>query len=140
MIETKTTWKDSGFDCEHCGGEIYERTDHEPGRPDFVCFQCRACGCQWSLDGEVLRVGDGPYCKAAARRRTPEPSFDFNAGDLTDLANKLSKNLWILLAIIAGVILLRFGGGIVVRYLLPVVLLGGAAYVLLRYGRTHEWW
>ena len=60
----------------------------------------------------------------------PEPTFD--VGNLTDWANKLSKNLWILLAIIAGVVLLRFGGGIVVRYLLPIVLLGGAAYVLLR--------
>jgi hypothetical protein len=139
MIETRTTWKDSGFDCDHCGGEIYERTDHETGRPDQVCFQCRACGCQWSPDGDVLRIGDGPYCKAAARRRMPESS-EFDVGDLTNWANKLSKNLWILLAVIAGAILLRFGGGIVVRYLLPVILLGGAAYVLLHYGRKQEWW
>lgn len=140
MIETKTTWKDSGFDCDHCGGEILKRTDHETGQPDRTCFQCRVCGCQWSLDGEILRIGDGAYCKAAARERGRVEQSTFDVGDLTDWANKLSKNLWILLAIIAGVVLLRFGGGIVVRYLLPVLLLGGGAYLLLRYGRTQRWW
>jgi hypothetical protein len=138
MIETETTWKDSGFDCDHCGGEILKRTDHETGQPDRTCFQCRVCGCQWSLDGQVLRVGDGDYCKAAAREREPEQAFD--VGDLTDWVNKLSKNLWILLAIIAGGVLLRFGGGIVLRYLLPVILLGVGAYLLLRYGRQQSWW
>lgn len=138
MIETETTWKDSGFDCDHCGGEILQRTDHETGQPDHTCFQCRVCGCQWALEGEVLRVGDGPYCKAAARARGREATVD--VGDLTDWVNKLSKNLWILLAIIAGGVLLRFGGGIVLRYLLPVILLGVGGYVLLRYGRKQSWW
>ena len=137
-IETKTTWKDSGFDCDHCGGEILKRTDHETGRPDRTCFQCRVCGCQWSPDGDILRVGDGTYCKAAAREHADEPALD--VGDLADWVNKLSKNLWILLAIIAGVILLRFGGAIVMRYLFPIILIAVAAYVLLRYGRTQSWW
>jgi predicted RNA-binding Zn-ribbon protein involved in translation (DUF1610 family) len=137
-IETETTWKDSGFDCDHCGGEILERTDYETGRPDQTCYQCRNCGCQWSLDGQVQRIGDGPYCKAAARERDAVPAFD--VGELTAWVNKLSKNLWILLAIIAGVILMRFGGGIVLRYLLPVIVLGAGAYVLLRYGQKQKWW
>lgn len=138
MIETETTWEDSGFDCDHCGGEILKRTDHETGLPDHTCFQCRACGCQWALSGELERVGKGTYCKAAARQSGEAESFDL--GDLADLANKLSKNLWILLAIIAGVLLLRFGGVIVLRYVLPVILLGVGAYLLLRYGRTQSWW
>ncbi len=138
MIETETTWEDSGFDCEHCGGEILRRTDHETGLPDRTCLQCGACGCQWSLNGELERVGSGTYCKAAARETGEVDSFDL--GDLTDLANKLSKNLWILLAVIAGVLLLRFGGAIVLRYVLPVIILGVGAYLLLRYGRTQSWW
>ena len=138
MIETETTWKDSGFDCDHCGGEILQRTDYETGQPDFTCYQCRNCGCQWTLAGDMLRVGNGPYCKAAAREREPSPAVDI--GELTDWVNKLSKNLWILLAIIAGVILLRFGGGVVVRYLFPVILLLVGGYVLLRYGQKQSWW
>lgn len=138
MIETHTTWEDSGFDCEHCGGEILKRTDHETGLPDHTCYQCRECGCQWSLNGDLERVGSGTYCKAAAREQGEESGID--VGELTDWVNKLSKNLWILLAIIAGVILMRFGGAIVLRYVAPVVLLGVGAYFLLRYGRTQEWW
>ncbi len=65
MIETNTKWKDSGFDCDHCGGEILERTDRETGQADFICYQCRECGCQWTLSGDVLRVGSGTHCKAA---------------------------------------------------------------------------
>jgi predicted RNA-binding Zn-ribbon protein involved in translation (DUF1610 family) len=137
-IETETTWQDSGFDCDHCGGEILERTDSETGRPDRTCYQCRACGCQWSLDGRVLRIGDGPHCKAAAREREGAAAFDL--GRLAEWANKISRHLWILLAIIAGAVLLRFGGGIVLRYLLPVILLAVGAYLLLRYGQKQKWW
>lgn len=138
MIETNTTWEDSGFDCEHCGGEILKRTDKETGLPDHICYQCRECGCQWDLEGEIIRIGTGEYCRAAARQNAPEAGFDM--GEVADWANKLSKNLWILLAIIGGVLLLRFGGAIVVRYVLPLILLGIAAYVLVRYGRKQSWW
>ena len=43
-------------------------------------------------------------------------------------------------AIIAGVVLLRFGGAIVLRFVLPLIALGVGAYLLLRYGRTQSWW
>ncbi|MDX1413729.1 MAG: hypothetical protein R3293_06030 [Candidatus Promineifilaceae bacterium] len=145
MIETDTVWKDSGFDCDHCGGEILKRTDRETGQADFVCYQCRECGCQWTLNGDVLRIGSGQFCKAAQtqreRQRQDEP------GSLPDIlvnvdqwAGLLSKSLWVLLALIAGVILLRFGGGVVARYLLPIVVIGVAAFLLVRYGKTQSWW
>ncbi len=137
MIETNTKWEDSGFDCDHCGGEILKRTDRESGRPDFVCFQCRECGCQWNLDGRVHRVGSEPQCKKAARERSGGVGLpDF----ISEWWDVLSRRLWILAAIVAGVFLLRFGGGVVIRYLLPLVLIGAAVYVLARYGRTQEWW
>ena len=138
MIETRTNWEDSGFDCEHCGGEILLRTDHETGLPDRKCYQCRACSCQWSLDGELERVGSGEYCRAAARRRQETASFD--VGDVIDWTNRLSKSLWILLAIIAGALLLRFGGGVVLRLVLPLLLAGVSVYLVVRYGRREGWW
>ncbi|MFN2135299.1 MAG: hypothetical protein ACK2UK_05050 [Candidatus Promineifilaceae bacterium] len=138
MIQTDTTWEDTGFDCLHCGGELLKRTDRETGLPDQVCYQCRECGCQWSLDGDIIRIGTGEYCKAAARRETSSSTPDMS--DLADWAGMLSRSLWILLAIIAGFFLLRFGGGLVVRYVLPLIGLGIGAYVLLRYGRKQRWW
>ncbi len=138
MIETETTWKDSGFDCDHCGGEILKRTDRETGRPDISCYQCKECGCQWSMDGDLERVGGGPYCKAAAREQGETAAVDM--GRLADWVNKLSKNLWILLAVVAGIVLLRFGGGIVIRYVLPLVIIGVGGYFLVRYGRAQSWW
>lgn len=132
MIETSTTWKDSGYDCDHCGGKIMTRIDHETGQPDLIRYQCEECGCLWSESGEVERVGSGEYCKAAQRARDgrSEPEW----------TRLLSRSLWILLALIAGVILLRFGGGLVLRFVLPLVLLGGAAYLLFRYGQQRMWW
>ncbi len=136
MIETETTWEDSGFDCDHCGGVILKRTDRETGLPDKILYQCRDCSCQWNLDGRLQRIGTGPGCKSAAH--PPQASFD-----MTDVASwfaLLSRNLWILLAIISGAILLRFGGAVAVRFLLPVFLLGAGVYTLLRYGQKHSWW
>jgi len=143
MIDTSTIWKDSGFDCDHCGGEILERTDQESGQADFVCFQCRECGCQWTVGGDVLRIGSGTHCKAAQRERQkqnePGPLSDIPV-DLNHWAGLLSRSLWVLLALIGGAILLRFGGGVVLRYLLPLIIIGGVGYFLIRYGKTQSWW
>lgn len=136
MIETETIWEDSGFDCSHCGGVILKRIDRETGLPDRVLFQCRECSCQWDLEGQLARVGTGPYCKAAVSA----PQTEFDVGNITDWIGLLSRNLWILLAIIAGVILLRFGGGMVARYLLPAVAVGIGVYALVRYGQKQSWW
>lgn len=143
MIETSTDWEDSGFDCDHCGGEILKRIDHETGRPDQISYQCAECGCQWAIGGDILRVGNGTYCMAAQRQRNKqqEPTkLPELPADLNEWAGLLSKSLWILIAVIAGVILLRFGGAMVVRLLLPVAVIGVGAYFLVRYGRTQSWW
>lgn len=143
MIETSTTWKDSGFDCDHCGGEILERTDRETGQADFVCYQCRECGCQWTLSGDVLRIGTGHYCKFAQRERQNEyepnllPEIPL---DINKWLGLLSRSLWILLALIAGVLLLRFGGAVVIRYLLPLAVLVVGGFFLVRYGKKQSWW
>lgn len=132
MIETSTTWKDTGFDCDHCGGELLKRTDHETGRPDTICYQCGTCGCQWSLDGDMLRIGSAETCKAAQRARTTP--------NLPTWLNTISRWLWILLAVVAGLALLRFGGVVMLRLLLPLALLGVLGFLLYRHGRDQEWW
>jgi len=142
-IKTSTDWEDSGFDCDHCGGEILKRVDHETGLPDAISYQCGECGCQWATGGDVLRIGKGTYCRAAQRERQrqheptglPEIPVDIN-----EWAGWLSKSLWILLALIAAVILLRFGGVIILRLLLPIAVVAVGAYLLVRYGRTQSWW
>lgn len=143
MIDTDTTWKDSGFDCDHCGGEILERTDRETGQADFVCYQCRECGCQWSLGGDVLRIGTGTHCKVAQRERQrqnePEGLPEI-LGNFDDWTSLLSKSIWVLLALIAGVMLLRFGGAVVIRYLLPIAVIAVGGFFLIRYGKTQSWW
>lgn len=133
MIETSTTWHDSGYDCDHCGGEVLKRIDHETGQPDSICFQCRECGCQWSTGGDVLRVGSGEYCKAAQRAR------DEGRGQPAWI-ERLSRSIWLLLAVVGGVILLRFGGTLVVRTVLPIVLLVTLVIVLFRVGQKRMWW
>jgi hypothetical protein len=143
MIETSTDWEDSGFDCDHCGGEILKRIDHETGRPDFVSYQCASCGCQWSEGGDVLRIGNGTYCRAAQRRRMRQqeaPDAPKIPVNLNQLSGLLSKSLWILLAVVAAVILLRFGGSVVLRLILPFAVIAIGGYFLVRYGRTQSWW
>lgn len=130
MIETKTSWADSGFDCDHCGGRILRRTDQETGQPDRTCLQCEQCGCQWTLGRQPLRVGHRKGCRAAQSRRQLES---------TPLHN---YDRWLLLVVGALFLfaLLRFGGGLVIRYLLPILLVGVAVFILLRVGRRQEWW
>lgn len=136
MIETETTWEDSGFDCDHCGGVILKRIDRETGLADRIRYQCRECSCQWELDGRLTRAGTGRYCQPVEQSNTR----GFDATDITEWVNLLSRNLWILLAIVAGVFFLRFGGGLVARYLLPALLVGVALYALVRYGQRQQWW
>jgi len=130
MIETKTSWTDSGYDCDHCGGRILKRTDYETGQPDRSCLQCEQCGCQWTLNRQPLRVGHSKGCRAAQSRRQieTEPTRNYNR--------------WLLVgvAMLAFLLFLRFGGFTLLRFLLPVALVGIAIFVLLRIGREKEWW
>ncbi len=134
MIETSTTWEDSGFDCDHCGGEIAKRIDRETGQPDRICYQCRLCGCQWSLNGRVTRIGSGQYCHAAQREQSETKPLDFF----------LSTRVLIVLGILLLLAVVRFGGlaalVALLRFLLPVALAAVIVIYVVRYGREQEWW
>lgn len=130
MIETRTTWEDTGYDCDHCGGRILKRTDHESGQPDRPCFQCEQCSCQWTLDHHPLRVGSFRACRKAQKARSDE-------GETTDPYSR-----WVLigLGIFVGLFLLRFGGATAIRLILPVAVAALVLYGLARFGRSQDWW
>lgn len=129
MIETQTTWTDSGFDCDHCGGRIFRRIDSETGQPDVQCYQCEQCGCQWTLDNQPLRVGQLRACRAAQRRRAVTGETDLD---------RYSR--WVVLGIVAMALLfvLRFAGPFVLRFVLPALIIGGVVYLLVRYVRQMD--
>lgn len=130
LIETKTVWDDTGYDCDHCGGRLLRRTDHETGQPDRQCFQCEGCGCQWTADHHSLRVGSGPFCRVAQRERVSKP----------DLVDRYSRWLVAGLGVVALLLMMRFGGGLVLRLALPVVAIALVVIVARRYGRRAGWW
>lgn len=130
MIETKTSWKDTGFDCDHCGGVILRRTDIETGQPKRVCYQCKVCGCQWRTNGDVLRIGTGPDCRAAQEDRMTE------AGE----ENQLSRRFVIILAVVAFLLIARFGGIMALRLLIPLGLAVVILIALARFAREKGWW
>lgn len=131
VIKTSTTWEDTGYDCDHCGGRILKRLDRETGQPDRACFQCEACSCQWTLDRRPLRVGTKANCRVAQRDREAEGE--------TPAAPYARWLLWALGALVLFV-LLRFGGATLVRLALPVVLLGVLIAVVVRVGKQQGWW
>ena len=125
-IETSTLWEDAGYDCDHCGGRILQRTDRETGLRDRSCFQCEQCSCQWTLERRPLRVGKTPACRAAQRGRayaaeTAQPPY--------------VRWLLIALGVVVLFALLRFGGGVGLRAALPLVLLAGLVLVVRYYSR-----
>lgn len=128
MIETKTTWKDSGYDCNHCGGQILERTDRETGQPAQVCYQCQMCGCQWELSGDILRVGHMTSCHRAVKTQETMPIIPARLR---------------LIFIIVGLVLLGliyFGGLVAVRYLIPMVITVFVFRALYLLGKERMWW
>lgn len=129
VIETQTTWTDSGFDCDHCGGRIFRRIDSETGRPDVQCYQCEQCGCQWTLDNQPLRVGKLRACRAAQRRRSILGETD---------TERYARWFVIGIVAIAGLFVLRFAGPFVLRFLLPVLIIGVVVYFGVRYLRQLD--
>lgn len=134
MIETGTSWEDSGYDCDHCGGEIVKRIDREAGQRDKVCLQCKKCGCQWTPTGAVQRVGSGRHCKRAQREKAGTRPTDF----------LLSPRVLIVLGILLLAAVARFGGFaslfMLLRLLLPLGVLALIGYYVVRFGREQEWW
>lgn len=128
MIETQTSWEDSGYDCQLCGVKILKRTDHETKQPARQCFQGER-GCQWSLEGELLRVGNHPECRKAHNRAS---------------GSVYTWRIPIWIQIVVGLFFLfsivRFGGLAALRFLVPLFLLIVAGIFLFRYGRRQSWW
>ncbi|MCP5096186.1 MAG: DUF4870 domain-containing protein [Chloroflexi bacterium] len=131
MIETRTKWDDSGYDCDHCGGQIYKRTDFESGQTPTICYQCRECSCQWSLKGDVQRTGNLRVCRVAQRNR---------AASSADDSGQIPVWGWAVLAILFLFLVVRFGGMAALRILVPIALAIIAIVYAFRLGKEREWW
>ena len=130
MLDTQTDWDDSGFDCDHCGGQILKRTDREEARVVNACFQCEQCGCQWTLEGNVLRVGYGRHCKTAQQSRMNQKDEPL----IPPIA------IFITFGVIALFLVWRFGGMLALRYMLPVAIGIAVVVNVVKFGREREWW
>ena len=135
--EQKTNQEDSGYDCDHCGGEILINRELTPGRPAQGYYQCRGCGCEWTLKGDVLHIGTGQGCKRAKRDRM--------GGGGLQLPAISEISVWRRAALIIGgvilfLVLLRFGGLMLFRFLLPLFVIGVLVYLVFKMGREQEWW
>ena len=132
MIEAKTTFKDSGYDCDHCGGRVLIRTDKETGQPTQECYQCELCHCQWELSGDVLRVGQMENCRQAQLKRQEvfhrDPVLPF------------SPLLFFVGYGVLAILLIYFGGIVAIRYLIPVTIFLVVGYAVLVWGREKQWW
>ena len=73
MAKRKMTWEDSGFDCDHCGGEILKQA-HQSIPEQQQYYQCSQCGCRWSVGGDMIRVGSGPFCQHKGYQRPSLPA------------------------------------------------------------------
>lgn len=120
MIETNTAFSETAYDCTHCGGIIMKRIDQETGQADRVCHQCDQCGCQWSLSGEILRIGHSPNCRVAMEQAKGD---ELLSKWPTLLSKAWPRTVWVYvgIAVIAFLFLARFGLlGLAVRLLLPL--------------------
>ena len=134
MDKRDVIWEDSGFDCDHCGGEILKRTDL--GQPDQEPYlQCNQCGCRWSPKGDVLRVGSGQFCGGNGRQQdAPTITFD-------------KRYAWVIAAVVIVLLMFYFGGFALfsfayqlIRFLIPVgiiILIGMGIYWV---GREQGFW
>lgn len=126
-METKTTWEDTGRDCQFCGGEIFRRTDEEPRRITAY-YQCQRCGAQWSLGHELIRE--------SSVTTTPEKD------SVQAWFAKVPRWVWVLVAVLLVIGALRFSviGVVLMRVLIPAVFVGIVAGVIYMYGRWMDWW
>ncbi len=127
MFETRTTWEDSGHDCDHCGGEVLRRTEALPNGTMDVSFQCRDCNCRWTVKGKWLQVGNGRSCQTAYRQNKSEGS-------------QYSRRLFMILGVALLLAAARFGGIGALRYLLPLAVIGLIVWTALRLGREYHLW
>lgn len=129
-METKTTWEDSGLDCEYCGGQIFRRTDEEPTRIRAY-HQCQQCGAQWSLNYQLIREGDPAKQKPTTIKQHAQQNL-----------RKVPRWVWVVLAIAALIIVLRFAviGVLFIRLAIPLVFIAIVVVVGYYFGRSMDWW
>lgn len=135
--QQKKNQEDSGYDCDHCGGEILINREITSGRPVHGYYLCQRCGCEWTLKGDVLHVGTGPNCKASQRKRMGGQGYQIP--EIAELS------IWRRAALIIGglilfLVLLRVGGLMLFRFLLPFIVIGFLLYLIFKWGREQEWW
>ncbi|MEM7112403.1 MAG: hypothetical protein AAF614_08220 [Chloroflexota bacterium] len=149
MSDKETLWEDSGFDCNHCGGEIHKRIDRELGHHKTTSFQCRQCHCRWSIHGALLTIGNLPVCQQADARTSRRPRTAVKPPSPVTIAEKLPRidvtkalnRIIITLAVVVGFLfLLRFAGAVLFRFFVPGLIVGVIAYLVFRMGRQQEWW
>ncbi len=152
MTKNETLWEDSGFDCHHCGGEIYKRIEREPGFDKTTSYQCRQCKCQWSTEGVLIQVGNSADCRAGVgqtavnRPNPPKPPQSTTLAPVKPVATPRKNHHlsnWIiggLLALIIALALIRFAGALVFRFFVPALLVGAIVYLLFQLGRQQRWW
>ena len=135
--EEKTNLEDSGFDCDHCGGELRINRVKTAGRPAQGYYLCQRCGCEWTLKGDVIHIGTGNDCKAAQRKR-----MGGGAGRLPELSEISTGRRAALIfgGVVLFLVLLRFGGLMLFRLLLPLLVIGVLIYLVFKLGREQEWW
>ena len=152
MTKKETLWEDSGFDCHHCGGEIYKRIEREPGFDKTTSYQCRQCNCQWSTEGVLIQVGNSADCRAGVQQTAVNQPHSTKRPPTTTLApvkptpiatqNHHLSN-WIiggLLTLIVILALIRFAGALVFRFFVPALLVGVILYLVFQLGRQQRWW
>jgi len=138
MKAKEIVWLDSGFDCDHCGGEILRQKGKRPSRPNNVYYRCQVCGCEWTQRGDVVRIGEGEFCHEAQTRRVG-PVMAEEVDWLTRLS-RIPRWLQVVIGIALFIVLLRFGGFMLFRLLLPAVLIGFVIYLIIRFGQEQQWW
>lgn len=138
MKAKEIIWLDSGYDCDHCGGEILRQKARRPLRPNNAYYRCRVCGCEWTLQGNVVQIGSGEFCHEAQSRRTGPV-----VAEKTDWLTRLSQIprwLQVVVGLALLIVFLRLGGLMLFRLLLPLAVIGLVVYLIIRFGQEQEWW
>ena len=131
MAKQNIDWQDSGYDCEHCGGEILAGSEKTVLKQAKV-FQCNKCGCRWSSGGKLLEIGNGPFC--AAHSSAESKPID-------------KRYWWIGGVALVSLLFFRFGGALIftvgaslIRLLIPLGILVLIGMLVFHLGRQMGFW
>ncbi len=105
------------------------RLDQLPDGSQSKYHQCRVCEAQWTIKWDSVRSGKGDKIlkqKPSAGRVEPLP--------------QMPRWVWITLALMVGLILIRFGGASLLRVAILPLLVVFMGWLLYRLGRDQGWW